>query len=90
LPSGNNFRETYYLNSDLLVKRRDNIRLQFINLAYTIRESFLKKINVQSIRVSAYVNNVGVIWRANNDGLDPEYLTGKPQRSYAFGLRATF
>jgi hypothetical protein len=40
-----------------------------------------------------YVNasNLGIIWKANKDGLDPDYpSTMIPPKAYALGIRGFF
>jgi hypothetical protein len=38
------------------------------------------------------ISNIGIIWRANDDQLDPDYLTGTlpPSTSLAIGITANF
>ncbi|BAV04691.1 SusC/RagA family TonB-linked outer membrane protein [Filimonas lacunae] len=85
-----------YKNSDVLVEKGDNIRLQQISLSYSVPVQYLPKGIFKSLSVSANARNLGLIWTANKKGLDPEYLnTGsytslRPATNYVFGLQATF
>ncbi|WP_225975600.1 SusC/RagA family TonB-linked outer membrane protein [Panacibacter ginsenosidivorans] len=82
-------RDQFYTNSAVLVERADHIRLQDITLSYTITRNKVKKLPFRSIRLYAYANNLGLLWKANDKGLDPDYPTGiPPVRMYAFGLKA--
>jgi hypothetical protein len=52
------------------------------------------KIPFTSLQVYTYINNVGLLWRANKDHLDPDFVSlgsySMPTpRSIAFGVRAT-
>lgn len=78
-------RNNFYQGSEVLATKADYIRLQYINLSYT----FGKKKGVNSLPVEVYVvvNNVGILWRANKQGLDPEYPLLPPSRSYTIGAR---
>jgi len=84
-----------YRFSDALVRNADNIRLQQISLAYIVPQRFLPRNFVKSLSLSANVRNLGIVWRANKDGIDPEFInTGNfgsvtPTPSYVFGINAT-
>lgn len=85
-----------YSNSDLLIRKADNIRLQQISLSYAVPQRLLPAGIIKSLNISANVRNVGLIWTANKDGIDPEYLNTvkfsglPPTQSYVFGLNASF
>jgi len=74
-PPVNNNREQFYANSTALVEKGDHIRLQDIELSYApqIRS---KSSPVKSLKLYAYLNNLGILWRANHKGLDPDLFTG--------------
>ncbi|MGN8059868.1 SusC/RagA family TonB-linked outer membrane protein [Pedobacter sp. 22163] len=84
-----------YRFSDALVRNADNIRLQQVSLAYSVPQRFLPRNLVKSVSLSANVRNLGIVWRANKDGIDPEFInTGSfgsvtPTPSYVFGINAT-
>lgn len=86
-----------YRFSDKLVRKADNIRLQQISLAYTLPASLLPTKVIRGISVSGNVRNLGVIWAANKEGLDPEYLNPSanyysmpPVPSYVFNINVSF
>lgn len=83
-------RDEMYRFAEINVGRADNIRLQYINLAY----NFIPRHNMNLLKnVQLYVNiaNIGIVWRANHWKIDPEYQgTLAPQTSYTTGLRANF
>ena len=81
-------RDNFYLNSEALVEKQDHIRLQDISLSYTIGKNNWKKNPFTSIRVYGYVNNIGILWRANDEGLDPDVNGGYPSfRTVTFGVK---
>lgn len=86
----NSQRDNFYQFSEVNVGRADNIRLQFINLAYNI----IPKIKTSLFKsVQVYVNaaNLGILWRANHWGVDPEYQGNiPPAKTYTIGLKAGF
>lgn len=85
-------RDLFYLNSEALVTRGDHIRFQYINISYDIGRRSRIGIPVQNVQIYMVVSNLGIIWRANKERLDPDYrsttpLTGK---TYSVGLKVQF
>lgn len=93
LPSGgNSTRDQVYQYSDVLVDKGDVIRLQDVRLNYDIGKG-QHRWPFQSTQVFIYVNNVGILWRANKDGIDPDaYGFGAipNPRSIAAGVNVNF
>jgi len=81
-----NVADQYYRNSVVLVSKGDHIRIQDINLSYTLPPYILRSLSLKNLRVFAYVNNVCMIWRANSVNLDPDFPRTKPVRTIAIGL----
>jgi hypothetical protein len=53
------------------------------------------KLAIKSLQLYANINNVGILWRANKDHIDPDYNYGGlyplvDPTTYALGLRASF
>lgn len=92
----NNNSLTRYQFSDLLVRKGDNVRLQQVSLTYTVPTHVLPSGVFKDVALSANMRNLGILWRANKDGIDPLY-TGAgnyallpPSPSYVFGINASF
>jgi TonB-linked SusC/RagA family outer membrane protein len=84
-------RESFYQYSSALVDKGDNIRVQDISLSYVIDKSIWKTIPFARIQVYGYINNVGMLWRANKDGLDPNAIIGYPApRTVAIGIKINY
>ena len=82
-------RNSFYFGSEINVLKADNIRLQFINLSYSPPK--LKNIPVENLQVYFNASNLGILWRANKENLDPDYPgVIPPSKSFTFGLRANF
>jgi TonB-linked SusC/RagA family outer membrane protein len=97
LSNVNNNSITRYRYSDRLVRKGDNIRLQQISLAYRVPAAWLPTRVIKGISLSGSVRNLGVIWAANREGLDPEYLNPSanyysmpPVPSYLFNINVSF
>lgn len=88
---GDSQRDAFYRNSELMVDRADNVRLQFITISYSLPGTLFKR-NFQKVQLYFNANDLGVIWRANKVHLDPEYLNGliPSPKNYVCGIRATF
>lgn len=89
-----NSRDGFYRGSEILVERADHIRFQYINLAFNLPSKIISRLRVSQFQPYLNVNNLGVIWRANKKGLDPDYqnshyATGNP-RNAAIGFRLNF
>lgn len=81
------FRDLFYQYADINVLKADHIRLQEINLSYT-----LKKTNwiIKNPRIYANITNLGIIWRANKQGIDPDISDFPQPKTYSLGLSASF
>ena len=84
-------RDIFYNSSSILVEKGDHIRLQGISLNYDLNKINCPFLPFNQIKLYAYINNVGIIWRANSKGLDPDYPLGIPApRTCSIGLRVDF
>ena len=84
----NNNRDQFYRASSPLVEKGDHIRLQDIKVAYRLPLSYLRKTGFQEISPFIYMNNIGIIWRSNNHGLDPDNNNKMPTPfTFSFGVK---
>ncbi|MEP7374697.1 MAG: SusC/RagA family TonB-linked outer membrane protein [Chitinophagaceae bacterium] len=87
----NNNRDILYRSSEINILKADNIKLQYVTLSYNFDNRFLKRAPVQNMQIYLNISNIGVIWKANKEGLDPDYISSPvPGKSYSVGLRAGF
>ena len=91
----NNNRNVFYRGAEVLVEKGDHIRLQDINLTYTFGVPAGKKARFSNLQLYMYATNIGILWRANDQDIDPDYTDRvnyfiPPGRAISFGLRATF
>lgn len=71
-PSDDN-RNNFYQGSSVLIEKGDHIRLQDISLQYTLGKLVLSKLPFDQVQLYVYANNLGILWRANNNQIDPDY-----------------
>jgi TonB-linked outer membrane protein, SusC/RagA family len=84
-------RSFFFKYSEILIERGDHIRLQDIQLLYDFDRKRRKKWPMKSFIVYLYANNLGIIWKANKKGIDPDYLSEIPNpKSIALGVKVQF
>lgn len=81
-------RDNFYAYAEPNVVSGDALRLQDIRLAYALNPT----VAGQRLRVSAYVtvNNVAILWRANDAGIDPDYANIPQSRRISLGINCSF
>lgn len=67
---GNQARNDFYAASSVLVEKGDHIRLQDVRLDYSF-PSLGNRIPA-SLNLFVYLNHIGILWRANRQGIDPD------------------
>ena len=83
-------RDAVYDYSSATVENGDNIRIQDIRLDYQLK-TLWARMPFKGLDLYAYANNVGIIWRANKVGMDPDYGTGIPNPfTFSLGCKAEF
>lgn len=88
----NSNRSTFYGGAEINAERGDHIRLQYVNLVYDLFSTKGEKSRIFR-EASIYVNvaNLGILWAANKEGLDPEYRSSPPpSRTISVGTRLNF
>lgn len=87
-----NARETFYNASEVLVEKGDHIRLQYVTLSYNIGKKQWKQLPFAHLQLYLNANDLGIVWRANTKGLDPDYFSFSfpPARNIAVGMRCNF
>ncbi len=89
----NSSRDQFYNGSAALVEKGDHIRLQYVNLSYRLSPGTLRQLPVSSAQIYVNAANLGLLWKANKQGLDPDYAGAEAlplTASYSLGLRVNF
>ena len=63
---------SFYANSEILVEKADHIRLQDIVVSYDLDRAKWKMLLFQNAHIYCNISNVGILWRANKYGIDPD------------------
>lgn len=79
---------SFYRNSSDVVERGDHIRIQDVRLSYALSTKQLQKLPFKAISAFLYAKNLGIIWRKNKLGIDPDYGTTslRDPMSFSFGV----
>ena len=86
----------FYQYSDVNVHKADHVRLQDVLLSYDITRQTVASLPVSRITLYAQASNLGIIWRANKQGIDPDYAPQTfssvmpPMRTLAIGAKVGF
>jgi TonB-linked SusC/RagA family outer membrane protein len=81
-------RDQFFTSSEINILKADHVRLQYVNLNYQIKEQTDKGLG---LRLYVNIANLGILWRANKEKIDPDYPTSIPApKSYSIGFQATF
>lgn len=82
-------RDQFYNSSTAVVERADHIRLQYIHLNYSFTKKVYKRLPVKEMSLSINASNLGILWRATHQPLDPDTGGAPLPKRIAFGLRIT-
>ncbi len=87
----NGSRDEFYFYSQVLAEKADNIRLEDIRLDYVFDKTVYRHLPFRQITLYMYASNLGVLWTANKDHIDPYYNSSPSAgRSMALGLNISF
>ncbi len=86
----NSDRDSFFSRSEANVIQGDHVRLKYINLAYTL-PTIARQSLFDHLQLYINVSNLGILWRANKDHVDPDYISSIPvTKTFAIGLRSNF
>jgi TonB-linked SusC/RagA family outer membrane protein len=80
-------RDSFYLGSEATIAKGDHVRLQYLNLKYNfpLKPAAGKQSSV--LEVFVFSNNLGILWQADKNGIDPDYTQYAPAKTVSLGLR---
>ncbi|SEK41319.1 SusC/RagA family TonB-linked outer membrane protein [Parapedobacter koreensis] len=87
-----NQRWGVYRDSEALITNGAHIRLQDISASYSLPKTLLPRMPVSTLRLYAYARNLGILWKANDNGIDPDYVNADyvAPKTFALGLQIEF
>ncbi|WP_153800872.1 SusC/RagA family TonB-linked outer membrane protein [Foetidibacter luteolus] len=91
-PLWDSYRDDFYAGASVNVLKGDHVRLQDIRISYDIDRPLRAKI--RHAQVYLYASNLGILWRANKEGLDPDFPAGyrwyPPLKNISLGIKIDF
>ncbi|WP_443938806.1 SusC/RagA family TonB-linked outer membrane protein [Pedobacter sp. MW01-1-1] len=83
-------RDAFFQSSQINVISADHIRLDYINLAYRFNAG-VWKFPFRMLDVYVNANDIGILWRANKFGIDPDYVRSvSPLKGFTIGIKGSF
>ncbi|MFC6101217.1 SusC/RagA family TonB-linked outer membrane protein [Olivibacter domesticus] len=79
-------RDLVYTRSEVLIEKGDHIRLQDLNLSYTLANPKKLGLPISGLSFYCYARNLGILWRANKNRLDPDFQTAPYPLTKTFSL----
>lgn len=81
-----------YNHSKILIEKGDHLRLQDISISHDKKLSLQKGNRILDLTTTLFINNIGIIWRANKKGMDPDIAQAAYPSpiSYNFGINVNF
>lgn len=84
-------RDEFYEGSEATVESGSHIRLQYISLDCQLDELLRKNRMFKNLSAQINVENLGIIWRSNEKGIDPDFKRRFPNPvTFSVGFRGTF
>ncbi|WP_346238496.1 SusC/RagA family TonB-linked outer membrane protein [Niabella insulamsoli] len=83
------YRDRFFLNSAATVYKADHLRFNDIQCNYELPTSLRHP--QRQARIYLYISNLGIIWKADKNGADPEFIESPPPPvSYTIGCSVNF
>lgn len=85
-----------YKYSDINVEKSDYLRWRTVSLTYSFSPSLISKIGISGANLGVSMSNIGLLWKSNKAGIDPDYSYGMagfsvaPGKSYSVNLTVNF
>ncbi len=81
--------DAFYARASINVLKGDHLRLEYINFSWRKRYKLItKEVN---LRLFANASNLGMIWSANKEKIDPEFAYRlSPSKQFSFGIQLEY
>ncbi|GAB3426241.1 SusC/RagA family TonB-linked outer membrane protein [Niabella aquatica] len=83
----NTNRDNFYRNSAAIVEKAGTIKLQYITFSYTVTKQEYPQFPINRCYLFVNVNNLGIIWKASEQKIDPDTGGAPLPVNYAIGLK---
>lgn len=89
-------RDVIYSNSTLMAEPGAHVRLKDIYFSYELTRQRASRLPFTGLKLYTYINNLGILWRANKVHIDPDYVPYAAERilpdprTYGLGMQLIF
>lgn len=83
-------QDLFYGSSSDQATNGSHIRLKYLNLSYDLYQYKIGNAAFKHIQCYIILNDVGIIWKANKEGIDPDYQGMRVPMGVTLGTRFTF
>lgn len=75
-----------------LIESSSYIEFKELTLEYNLPRKIAEQIKVNNVKFFAQTRDVGLVWKANSKGYNPDWLPGtnRPAQTYTFGINLQF
>ncbi len=81
--------DAFYARASINVLKGDHLRLEYINLSW--RKRYKLRAKELNLRLFANASNLGMIWRANKEKIDPEFAYRlRPSKQFSLGIQLEY
>lgn len=84
----NSLRHRFSTSNSSRVEPGDHIRFQDVRLAYQWKGK--EKGSIRNLETYLYLNNLGILWKASDRVVDPDFQVAPPLTSASLGFRLSF
>lgn len=80
-------RDEFYYGAEVNVLRGDHIRMQYINIGFDVSGKKPGRRLLSQAKVFLVASNLGIIWRENREGIDPDFQALPDPKNIAIGFK---
>lgn len=86
----------YHMYLDCWVQDASFIRLKELSLSYQLPQKWMRALHISQAKIFCQARDLGLLWKANSEGLDPEWLpdnfggVNKPATTITLGVNLKF
>ncbi len=80
-------RDEFYYGSEVNVLRGDHVRMQYVNIGFDVSGKKTGRKLFSQAKVFLVASNLGIIWRENREGIDPDFRAIPDPKNIAIGFK---
>ncbi len=82
-------RSALYANSNILIEKGDHVRLQYVTAQWQVLRSKWHHLPVERMSIGLNVANLGLLWKATKEDIDPDYPNQFLSSNYSLTLKVS-